>query len=266
MPHSPNKPLPQDRCGATLRATDARAPRRRAPDLLDPVVAYDRLAPTYDEIARRRAAYLEGVDRLIAAEVAPGSRSLLDVGAGTGERSRRLAAAAGLAEVTLLEPSSAMRRGYPPTVAVWPIRAEELRKREGGFDVVTCLWNVLGHVFPEAARVEVLRDFARLRAPGGRIFVDVNHRYNARHYGALRTALRWFRDRVAPGVANGDVRVCWKLGDGSCVTSGHVFTHREFVRLAAGAGLRIERRWVVDYATGRVCRRAWQGNLLYRLG
>ena len=214
MPHSPHTRPPQDSRAAALPVSAARAPQLSAAELLDPVAAYDRLAPTYGEIARRRSAYLESVDRLIAAAVAPGSRSLLDVGAGTGERSLRLAAAAGLAEVTLLEPSAAMRRGYPSTVTVWPIRAEDLRGRAGGFDVVTCLWNVLGHVFPAAARVEVLRQFARLRTPGGRIFVDVNHRYNACHYGALQTALRWLRDRGAPGGTNGDVRVCWDLADG----------------------------------------------------
>lgn len=253
-------------------------PRQRSPragacsaelgraDLLDPVEAYDRLAPAYARVAQRRAAYLEGIERLIGAGVAPGSRSLLDVGAGPGVRSVRIAQAAGLHEVTLLEPSAAMRSGYSATAAVWPIRAEELGSRQGRFDVVTCLWNVLGHVFPAAARAEVLRHFARLGAPGGCIFVDVNHRYNARHYGAWRTAGRWLRDRLAPAGANGDVQVRWDIEGCACATGGHVFTHSEFRRLVTAAGLRIERRFIVDYETGRECRHPWQGHLLYRLG
>jgi hypothetical protein len=110
-----------------------------------------------------------------------------------------------------------------------------------------------------------MRQFARLLAPEGRIFIDVNHRYNARHYGALATAARFLRDRVSPGDANGDVKVVWDLDGQPCATAGHVFTHREFAGLAGAAGLRIERRFVIDYATGQLRQRSYQGNLLYVL-
>ncbi|MFY9727698.1 MAG: methyltransferase domain-containing protein [Bryobacteraceae bacterium] len=236
-----------------------------APELLDPVAAYDRVAPVYARLAAERAAYLDAIDRLVISEIPPGSRSLLDVGAGDGARAARIAGAAGLRDLVLLEPSAAMRSRCSAQASIWALRAEDLRSRNGSFDIITCLWNVLGHILPAGARVEVVRQFARLASPQGRIFIDLNHRYNARHYGALMTAARFLRDRLSPGDGNGDVRVAWNVEGGRVSTTGHVFTHREFTALCRAAGLRIEKRFTVDYASGQLRQRSFEGNLLYVL-
>ena len=145
-----------------------------------------------------------------------------------------------------------MRTHCPAQAKIWAMRAEDLHRQPGSFDVITCLWNVLGHVLSTAARVGVLRQFERLVSPEGRIFIDLNHRYNARHYGALATAARLLRDRVWPGDRNGDVRVTWNIEGCRISTTGHVFTHREVAALSRAAGLHIEKRFVIDYASGEV--------------
>ena len=213
------------------------------------------MAGSFARLSEERRAYLEAIERLIVAAVPRGSRRILDIGAGVGRRALRIAQAAGLDEVTLLEPSTEMRKNWPGGVNAWPIRAGELHSQSGQFDVITCLWNVLGHIFPASARTEVLRQCARLLAPGGRIFVDVSHRYNARHYGLLPTAWRFVRG------GGGDVVVTWRREGVS--TAGHVFTGRQFAALCRAAGVAIERRFAVDYATGAVCRGSFQGHLLY---
>jgi SAM-dependent methyltransferase len=233
--------------------------------LSEPVAAYDRIAASYGRLVERRTAYLDGIDRLIEPLVPAGSRSLLDVGAGDGRRAVRLAEACGLETVVLLEPSAGMRAGHPPGARSLPLRAEQLDQLEPGFDVIVCLWNVLGHVAPRAARGEVLRQCGRLLAPRGRIFIDVNHRYNARHYGLARTLVRYLGDSLWPRETQGDVVVSWEDGPHACRTSGHVFTGREVSGLCREAGLQVERRFVVDYSTGDLCRHASQGNLLYVL-
>jgi 2-polyprenyl-3-methyl-5-hydroxy-6-metoxy-1,4-benzoquinol methylase len=230
----------------------------------DAVAAYDRIAPVYARLAEPRAEYLDAVERLIIDRIAPGSLSLLDVGAGDGVRALRIAAAAGLQDVTLLEPSEAMRRYFPADVTVWAMRAENLQSRQGSFEVITCLWNVLGHIAPAAARMEALRQFGRLLAPQGKVFIDVNHRYNARHYGTAITILRFLRDYLSQR-NHGDVQVTWNIEKELVATTGHVFTHKEFLALSHAAGLRIDKRFVIDYSSGRICRRTWEGNLLYEL-
>jgi len=231
--------------------------------ILDPVAAYDQIAPAFARIAQKRRQYLDSIDRLVISGITPRSRSMLDVGAGDGTRARRIARARDIEELVLLEPSVAMQRG---NATVRTTRAEELHLEEGEFDVITCLWNVLGHIFPSAGRLEVLRQFARLVSPQGRIFVDVQHRYNARHYGAIPTALRFLHDRLRWNETNGDVVVSWNVEQVRCTTRGHVFTHREFRSLAQAAGLNIENRFVVDYATGECRRWSIEGHLLYVLG
>lgn len=229
---------------------------------LDPVAAYDRLAPVFTEIAARRRAYLDAVDRLIINQIVPGSRTLLDIGAGDGSRARRIAHAAAIPQITLLEPSVAMSAGSPQTL---PLRAESLHCLEPGYDTILCLWNVLGHIFPAAARVEVLRQCRRLLTPRGRVFIDVSHRYNIAHYGLRPTIPRLLKDFFSPHEANGDVVVRWEVAGEPCLTAGHVFTPREFALLCKSAGVRIEKRIAVDYRTGQVRPFSWQGNLLYSL-
>jgi 2-polyprenyl-3-methyl-5-hydroxy-6-metoxy-1,4-benzoquinol methylase len=169
----------------------------------------------------------------------------------------RIAQSAGLSDITLLEPSAAMRSAWPVDVATWAMRAEDLASQSGQFDVITCLWNVLGHIFPASARVEVLRQCGRLLAPGGRVFVDVSHRYNMAHYGVAPTLWRWLRG------SSGDVTVNWHAE--GITTMGHVFTAGEFVALCRDARLSIERRYLVDYATGEQRQSIFQGHLLYLL-
>jgi hypothetical protein len=240
----------------------------RSPNLsgpLDPIAAYNHIAPVFAGLAAQRRAYLDAVDALVISEIPHGSRSLLDVAAGDGIRSRRIARAAGLTELSLVEPSAEMRRHWPTDAKGWPLRAEDLKSVAGEFDLITCLWNVLGQIFPASNRTEALRQFARLVSLRGKVFVDVNHRYNAAQYGALPTLCRFIYDRVFPGEGNGDVAVAWDVSGIRCATSGHVFTHQEFGLMADAAGLRIEKRYVIDYSSGDQRRWSFQGNLLYVL-
>jgi len=228
----------------------------------DPVAAYDLIAASYDLIAERRAAYLDGIDRLITQLIPAGSRSLLDIGAGDGRRGLRLAAARDIHKVVLLEPSTGMRARHPPDASSLPLRAEDLHQLEPGFDVIVCLWNVLGHVATRAARIEVLRQCGRLLTPRGRIFIDLSHRYNARHYGLAKTAARYIGDHLWPRETRGDVVVAWHDGPEPIRTFGHVFTGSEVRRMCRAASLAVEQRFVVDYATGLEQRHAWGGHAL----
>lgn len=252
----------------------------------DPVAAYDRLAPHYADLSRRREPYLRSIEKIVASRVPPNSKSLLDVGAGDGIRTLQIARECGIQEIVLVEPSLEMTAQAigMEKIEIWNIRAEELgdkasncasvradvseaetkeKKEVQRFDVITCLWNVLGHIRRVEDRKRALRGIARRLMPGGRCFVDVNHRYNFRSYGVIAGGLRFIRDSLFYEETNADVIATWDLGGSSISTPGHVFTDREVRQLAAAAGLTIEERIVVDYDSGKVRRFAFQGNLLY---
>lgn len=233
----------------------------------DPVAAYDRLAPAYLALSKRREPYLRSIGREIVARIPSGSRSLLDIGAGDGLRAARIAESARIARVVLVEPSPAMAGLAKTAAEIWRIRAEELNSRPvtERFDAIICLWNVLGHVHGEN-RSQVLDAAAKLLSPGGRLFLDVNHRYNARTYGWALTSARWLGDALNPDAHSGDATAGWDIGEGRSIsTYGHVFTHREIAGLARVAGLNIEERVVIDYADGSLRHMPWLGNLLYIL-
>lgn len=232
---------------------------------LDPILAYDRIAPEFGSLSDHRRAYLAAIEQLVIDNVPQGSCSLLDIGSGDGARAVRIAHAAAVKKLVLLEPSAEMRKKWPNDAQGWAIRAEELSEKNDSFDVITCLWNVLGHIFPSRSRIHVMRQCARLLSPEGRMFIDVNYRYNALHYGFLPTLVRGFRDRLRPGQENGDVIVRWTFDETSYTTDGHVFTQAEFRRLTAAAGLLIERKITINYSTGRIRPWSFAGNPLYML-
>jgi SAM-dependent methyltransferase len=291
----------------------------------DPVAAYDRLAAHYSDLSRRRELYLHGVEREIISRISPRSRSLLDIGAGDGARTKRISSALGIHRIVVIEPSTQMRThgssqpdsaNYPDLTAhsamkilggdreaiseaapfvtpgrepwmatennrvpegrhtrasvdsahveIWPIRAEDLTAKHltEPFDVITCLWNVLGHISAEN-RQRTLCAVRELLCPNGKFFLDVTHRYNLQAYGVLPTCARWIRDHLFRNERNGDVVAQWNIDDLSISTYGHVFTHPEIARLAAAAGFELEERIVIDSENGGIQRSAFQGNLLY---
>jgi len=231
----------------------------------DPVLAYDRLSQTYAELARRRERYLIGVEREILARVPSGCASLLDIGAGDGSRALRIASQVGISRVVRVEPSEKMAAQTPTGTVIWRNRAEELANRPGDekFDVITCLWNVLGHIQGTARRSQALHAVKSLLSEKGKFFTDVTHRYNVRSYGLLPTTARWLHDSFVPREKNGDVVARWNIGESRISTYGHVFTHSEVMHLARNSELQLEERVVIDYEDGRVRGSALQGNLLY---
>ena len=231
---------------------------------LTPIAAYDALAPFYSGYANTRIPYLRKVEDVVIAHVQRAG-SLLDVGAGDGSRAVRIAEAAKLGRVVLLEPSAGMRALCPAGVQVWPCSVLEIPENEVQFDAITCLWNVLGHLEGPQQRASALVQFRKMLAPQGMLFLDVSHRYNAESYGWSMTFLRMARDFFLRSEKQGDVAVDWKMGGQVIRTTGHVFTHREIKRLVRPAGLKILKRWIISYETGRESKLPLHGHLLYQL-
>lgn len=233
-------------------------------EILSSIDAYDLLAPWYRCISEERLPYLCRVEDIVI-RCAPRGGAMLDVGAGDGWRAMRIARSAELSRVVLLEPSAGMRAQCPGGVEIWPCSVPEIPETAPPFDIITCLWNVLGHVPETWQRERMLAEMRKRLAPGGAIFLDVSHRYNAASYGWRMTFLRMALDFLLPSNRRGDVVVSWNAGGKTVRTHGHVFTHREIRRLVRSAGLKIIGRWVVDYETGIQRRMPLSGHLLYQL-
>ena len=114
----------------------------------DRLTPYDELAPSYGFVSAARDAYLRAVDEIIVSRIAGNANSMLDVGSADGHRAMRIADSARISNVILVEPSAGMRNLclQNTRAEIWPHRAEELPETEDRFSVITCLWNVLGHI------------------------------------------------------------------------------------------------------------------------
>lgn len=229
---------------------------------------YDALAPYYRKYSSGKASYLDAIDELIIARIPTGARSLLDIGAGDGVRATKIARERSIPTLVLVEPSQPMRQlcqQLNPT-DIWSLEAQHLPNDGPGFDVITCLWNVLGHIPTAGERQQALEKMARLLNPGGLLFFDVNNRYNAASYGWQRVAKNYVSDLLSPDPTHGDVSFQWSINGATIAAMGHLFTHAEVRRLLAAAGLKIRRRSVVDYRNGNERRFIFQGQLLYEAG
>jgi SAM-dependent methyltransferase len=228
------------------------------------VEAYSALAPHYSSYAQTRSLYLRKVEEIVIAQTGAAA-AVLDVGAGDGSRSLRIARGVSATRLVLIEPSAGMRAVCPKDAEIWPCSAEQLPQFAPQFDLVLSLWNVLGHIPSAQDRVRALSRLKEAAAPGGTIFLDVNHRHNAAAYGWTRTFSRIACDFFFPADENGDVMVSWQAGDSVVQTQGHVFTKAEMQKLIRLAGLKVKRRWVINYETGAECRLPFMGQLLYQL-
>lgn len=233
--------------------------------VIDAVSAYDALAPYYKAISSARGAYLEAVERIVI-EHARGAKSLLDIGAGDAVRTCVIAEEASVPHVVAVEPSSVMRMQCRKKIELWNCRAADIPETDLRFNVILCLWNVLGHVSTAKERLRTLRRARELLAPAGMIFVDVNNRYNAVAHGWGRACWNMLHDYFLWAETNGDVVISWTVGGGRSVcTHGHLFTRRELESLFQRADLSIRREWFLNYRNGAICKSSLHGSLLYQL-
>ena len=229
--------------------------------------AYDAIAPLYAEYSGKYRDYLNAVDQLVIDRLAPGMR-LLDIGSGDGRRLHKIASHHGLTDVVAVEPSSEMAALCRATTgfAVHQLFGDELDKLpETGFDAITVLWNVFGHMADSKVRLKTLVLMKDKLKPGGSVLLDVNNRHNARAYGTWNVLKRRVIDGLAFDEKRGDVHYQWKIGNESVPSSGHLFTPGEMARLFSQTGFRIAERCSVNYANGEVSDSPFEGQLFFRL-
>jgi SAM-dependent methyltransferase len=229
---------------------------------------YNALAPYYRKYSREKAVYLEAIDQIVIRNIPANAHSLLDVGSGDGIRAAEIARQKNIKALVLSEPSSAMVDlcNKIPNCEVWHLSAEDLPKTDRRFDVITCLWNVLGHISNQEKRLIALKKMHDLINPEGVIFIDINNRYNAGSYGWGEIIKRIGYDTIFPHNNKVDAVYELKIEDKIITGRGHLFTPQEITNLLQRAGLQIKHRYIVDYKTGKSMSFVLCGQLLFEIG
>jgi SAM-dependent methyltransferase len=203
-------------------------------------------APVVSESAPEEARHMRRLLRLRR-----GSR-VLDVPCGDGRISLELArAGCEVVGVDRCEPSvRRARRRFRTAELTGRFHVGDMRRlRAGsGFDAVVNWWGSFGY-FDDGTNLEVLRGFASVIRPGGRVLVDQVNRerilrdfreHNAFDYGGLRIITRNRWDAEAERVEG-----IWVFSRGGRRVRRHssirLYTPSQMERLMASAGLLLER-------------------------
>jgi ubiquinone/menaquinone biosynthesis C-methylase UbiE len=209
---------------------------------------YDNLAPRYAQVAGARAKYLDAVDNFVFEQISDaGPVRLLDIGAGDGVRTGKLAASLPPdSYVCALEPSREMfallrqRDGISDRINC----SLEVSGFESQFTHALALWNVIGHV-PD---LKVFLGAAyKALMPEGVLVLDFNSRFNSRAYGHVSAIRNALASVMLPRDNLGKRFVLPASPSGEFVT---LFALREVVGCLTDIGFGVVRVGFFDYETG----------------
>jgi len=242
-------------------------------DLNDIVVQqFDGIASFYDDRSASRQKYLDRIDdRIIEFLQNETDLEALDVGTGTGTRAAKLKSALSVRKFCACDVSPQMVE-IAKTKGLDDVRVAgmpHLPYEQSNFNVLTCLFNAFGYVYPESARKETLRNFYNLLRPRGYLFIDVLNRWNLGEGVSFKKSRskvlkELLLSMLSPKLEYGDVM--FDLVDEQGVLRPayfHSFTKKEMRNLLEEAGFQIELESIVGYDSGETRGHHTEGQLFY---
>ena len=227
---------------------------------------YTQFAKSYAQYAVGRQFYLSAVNNFIKQETGT-VETMVDVGSGDGKRSRQISELLNIKNITLIDNSEGMidlAQNIPGVFIMKMDISSTESKSDKKYDLVLCLWNVLGHITADKRKI-ALRNIASLVNNNGIIFLDVNNRYNIANYGIKSVFKNILKDIFIPKKSNGDFDLKIDIDGTRINTIVHIFRPIEIENLLKSAGLHISKRKIIDYKTGKIKDYFWQGQLVYKL-
>ena len=233
----------------------------------DTIEAYNAVAPFYSRYSEEKLPYLDAVDRIVI-ERLQSRKSLLDIGSGDGRRLSKFQSQTKISDITAIEPSAKMAEicRINTGVIVYESYAEQIDSLNlDKYDAITALWNVLGHIPNQEARIRSLKNIYQLMKPESILIIDVNNRHNSSAYGRWQVFKRTIIDRLNFKDSRGDAEYEWNIDNKSFKSRGHLFIPKEIEALFKIAKLTVCDRFSIDYTNGNVSTSIYKGQLLYIL-
>lgn len=227
---------------------------------------YKNLAPFYRSYSNKKQAYLNGVDVQILPYISD-RISLLDLGTGDGVRILNLVQKSHkkLKKITLVDSCFEMLSSICQNNIVSVERTDFSQKGfklKNKYDLITCLWNVMGHIDSSSVEQAFLGMKRHLKE-NGVIILDVNNRYNYKQYGwkAIRNfVLDKFRKKKT-----GDIFFNFTCANKKIPSFVHLFSQKEIEDILKKAHLKVHKRLYINYKTGTLENGQFSGQLFYVL-
>ncbi len=223
---------------------------------------YDKMAASYETLMDQRNTFLLAVESLIF-ELSSGKsvNNYLDVGCGNGIRSMRIMEGLKPEHSLLIDESKEMIQAasFLRNEKVQVEKCDFLEmKSNAPFQIITCLWNVFGHLESKSLRLAFLKQMHSLLDQNGLLFIDINNRYNVNQYGWPNVMRNMLRDILR--LKDSGKFALQKEGD---ISNVYVHNPFEFDKLITEAGFSRLRKIYIDYRTGHAVKSFIRGQTVY---
>jgi len=234
---------------------------------------YNKFAPYFDHYSAKKNLYINSIDKLILNNLPTPKNKIIDIGCGDGQRGKRLLKNIKGASLLMIDNSPNMLalsnklktdRINVMRADISGIDAQNIINDK--FNIVLCLWNVLGHIPTSKKRLTALNNMRNLLTPNGRIYIDVNNRYNIIQYGLKNVIINIIKDIYKTRSENGDFNFTIKASPHLKLnTKSHIFAPAEITNLIKQAKLNILKKISVNYSNGAIEKSILKGQLFYIL-
>jgi SAM-dependent methyltransferase len=222
---------------------------------------YNDIADNYRQISEQRKSYLDAIDEHIIdySKNKLNDINYLDIGAGDGFRSLKIAKGIKAKKTVLLDNSDQIlakieSKDHVELVTNSILEFESPIK----FNLITCLWNVLGHVGDFQDRKNVFVKVETLLSEQGVFIFDVNNRYNIAHYGNKNVMRNLTLDHQK------SERAGWfTLNENGALTDVYVHSPFDLESYLKDLNLEVAKVEYIDYSSGEKKATFFEGQLLY---
>lgn len=205
-----------------------------------------------------RRNYIDSVNNIIDKYSQHPIDSYLDLGCGDGIRGDHIINNISPKFSTFVDPVLEVlqkaKSGLANEYVCSPIHSLQLNKK---YDIITCLWNVFGHIETNQLRLDSLSVIYDLMSEGGVFIIDFNNRYNTSQYGKIPVLTNIFKDLIK--VRNRG----WYSLPNNCQVYIHSFL--ETHKMINQTPFKIKKIFYIDYNTGNIVKSKWCGQPLYIL-
>lgn len=231
-------------------------------NLLNSKQYYDSIAEEYAFIKKQKRSYLDKVDSIIINDFFQRSKKVLDVGAGDGLRGVKIFKQIEAKTICLVEESGEMIKNIGSLegveVFVGSIRNFPCQQ---DFDLILCLWNVLGHINNFQERVQILTLMKNCLSKNGVIAIDFNNRFNYKNYGVMNV----IRNIIMSFFGKETGWFELKNHNNDIISRVYIHNYFEIKKIISQSGLRVKDLKVINYDDGTIHDNIFQGQYLFYL-
>ena len=209
-------------------------------------------------MSQNKKLYINSINNLIFNYVLNPIDYYLDAGGGDGIRTSEISKKLDATHTVLIDRSKCMidlakSRNFKDISC---IKIADF-KYNHKFDLVTCLWNVLGHIESRKERLTSLMNMKKLLSNDGSLIIDVNNRYNI-NYGIINVLKNILKD-ILPYKSKNNGWFMFRHKD----KFFPVYLHSPFeiLRDLKHIGFRDLKTFAVDYNNGKVYENLFFGQL-----